>query len=258
MLQGKLAIVTGGGQGIGKSISFGLARLGADVVIADINEEAETTIKEIKLETGKTASYIYTDVSQESSVKELWETVQRTLPLPQFLINNSGVAGPMGPTENVSLADWRLSTAINMDGVFLMCKYGVPLIRASGGGSIINIASISARRPLLERASYCAVKAAVHGLTRALALEFGQWNIRVNSVSPGAVDGKRQRDILKHAAQAQHKKLEEVTAQKMAASPLNTFVTPSAIADAVAFLCSPAGAMITGQDINVSAGAFMG
>ena len=258
MFQSQVAIVTGGGQGIGREISLSLARAGATVVIADIADQAaEKTARDIQAETGGKTVVLHADVGDENSVIKTATAVRELFGAVHALINNSGVAGPMGPTESVTLEDWRQAAAVNVDGVFLMCKHFLPLLREAGQGCIVNISSVSAKRPLVERASYCATKAAVIGLTRTLALECGKWNIRVNTVCPGAVDGPRQRAILEHAAKAQNKSLAEITALKTAASPLGTFVPPSSVADVVTFLCSPAAAMMTGQDINVSAGAWM-
>ena len=254
----RIAVVTGGGQGIGREISLCLARHGANVAIADIGmPEAELTVSDIKTSFGVQAWAIPMDVTEEAEVAQAVANIHRECGALHMVINNSGVAGPMGPTENVILEEWRKANAVNVDGVFLMCKHAIPLLRESGGGSIINISSVSAKRALLERASYCSSKGAIVSLTRALALECGQWGIRVNAVCPGAVDGPRQRRVLEHAATAQGKSLEEVTAAKLSASPLHTFVPPGAVADVVAFLCSEEAALMTGQDINVSAGVWM-
>ena len=260
-LENSVVVITGGGQGIGRDISLCLARHGASVVIADINEQTSLETKQLIESTCHAkAVCLHLDVTNEDSVADGFREIKKTFGKMNILVNNSGVAGPMGPTENISLAAWQKANAINLDGVFLMCKYGIPLLRESSSkrqGNIINISSVSAKRPLIERASYCSAKAAIIGLTRSLALECGQWNVRVNTVCPGAVDGPRQRMVIQHAAEAQHRNFEDVEREKKRASPLNTFVPSSSIADVVAFLCSDAASMMTGQDINVSAGAWM-
>ena len=258
MLTDHVAVVTGGGQGIGREICFCLAKHGAHVVIADITlAGAQETADAIVSGNGPACLVVEANVADEAAMKALFAKSMERFGRVDILVNNSGVAGPMGPTERLSLKDWQAANAVNIDGVFLGCKYAIPLMRGLGKGCIVNISSVSAKRPLLERTSYCATKAAVIGLTRALALECGKWGIRVNSVCPGAVDGPRQRAILEHAAKAQGKTYEEVAAVKKAVSPLNTFVPPASVADVVVFLCSPQASMMTGQDINVSAGAWM-
>lgn len=257
-LANKIAVVTGGGQGIGREICLNMARHGATVVVADIQTAgAEETVAEIARHHGPPAKALLVNVTNEEKVAELINNIRCHCGALHIVVNNSGVAGPMGPTEKVSLQAWQDANAVNVDGVFLMCKHAIPLLRDSGGGSIINIASISAKRALLERANYCAGKGAVLSLTRALALECGPWGIRVNTVCPGAVDGPRQNAILEHAAKAQGKSFEEVAAAKKSASPLHTFVPPQSVADVVSFLASAEASMMTGQDINVSAGVWM-
>lgn len=258
MFKNKVVIVTGGGQGIGREICLCFAKHGAHVVIADITPAGATETAAAIAELGKAESLVVqVDVSNENNLKDLVAKTLDRFGQIDFLINNSGVAGPMGPTENIALAEWQKANTVNIDGVFLGCKHVIPVMRQQGHGSIINVSSVSAKRPLLERTSYCASKAAIIGLTRALALECGKWGIRVNTVCPGAVDGPRQQAILKHTAQAQGKSYEEVAAVKKAVSPLNTFVAPQAVADVIVFLCSEQARMMTGQDINISAGAWM-
>lgn len=256
-LNNKVTVITGGGQGIGRALSLGFASYGASVVIADINDAGSRETADMIRAAGGIAHPVHLDVSSEDSVQALYAAVIEKFGGVDFVINNSGVAGPMGPTESLTLEDWQKANAINVDGMFLMCKHAIPLLRQRGGGVIINVSSVSAKRALVGRANYCAGKAAVIGLTRSLALECGQWNIRVNTICPGAVAGPRQDAILQHAAAAAGITFEEAAARKKKNSPLNSFVPPSQIAEVAAFLCSDSAALMTGQDINVSAGAWM-
>ena len=256
-LNDKVTIITGGGQGIGRALSLGFASYGASVVIADINDKGSEETAAMIREAGGTAFVAHLDVADEASIQAMYAAVVEKFGGVDFVVNNSGVAGPMGPTESLTLEDWQKANAINVDGMFLMCKHAIPLLRERGKGVIINISSVSAKRALIGRANYCAGKAAVIGLTRALALECGQWNIRVNALCPGAVEGPRQDAILHHAAEAAGISFEEAVARKKKNSPLNSFVPPSQIAEVAAFLCSDNAALMTGQDINVSAGAWM-
>ncbi|NLW81468.1 MAG: SDR family oxidoreductase [Desulfovibrionales bacterium] len=256
-LNDKVTIITGGGQGIGRALSLGFAGYGATVIVADINEQGtQGTVDIIRKEGGK-AQGVHLDVTDEASVQALFKVAVETFGGVDIVINNSGVAGPKGQTESVTLDDWRQANSINVDGMFLMCKHAIPVLRNRGKGVILNVSSVSAKRPLIERANYCAAKAAVIGLTRSLALECGQWNIRVNAICPGAVEGPRQDAILRHAAAAAGISFEEAAARKKSNSPLNSFVPPSHIAEVAAFLCSDKASSMTGQDINISAGAWM-
>ena len=130
-------------------------------------------------------------------------------------------------------------------------------MKTQNSGIIVNISSVSAKRPLTQRTPYTASKMAIIGFTRTLAAELGPWKIRVNSVCPGAVAGPRQEKILQQASRATGKPLQELKAAKVKASPLNTFVDEDDVAAMVMFLCSPDAKAVTGQDINVSAGALM-
>jgi NAD(P)-dependent dehydrogenase (short-subunit alcohol dehydrogenase family) len=147
--------------------------------------------------------------------------------------------------------------AVNLRGVFLCCKHAVPVMKAQTDGVIVNISSVSAKRPLPHRTPYVASKMALIGLTRTLAAELGPWQIRVNSVCPGAVSGVRQENILREASRVTGKSFDELLGAKKAASPLNSLVDADDVAAMVSFLCTSDAAAVTGQDINVSAGAIM-
>jgi NAD(P)-dependent dehydrogenase (short-subunit alcohol dehydrogenase family) len=195
-------------------------------------------------------------VSQEDQVRQLTAKAQ-DLGGIHILVNNAGIAGPTAQVENITVEEWEATMAVNLRGVFLCCKHVIPVMKAQGGGIIVNISSVTAKRPLLQRTPYAASKMALIGFTRTLAAELGPWQIRVNSVCPGAVAGPRQEGILREASRATGKSVAELAAAKTAASPLNTLVDADDVAAMVAFLCSPDAAAVTGQDINVSAGAVM-
>jgi len=252
------AIVTGGGQGIGEQIALRLAGDGAAVVIADINVAgAEKTAAAIARQGGPQATVIRTDVADEAQVAAL---VARTLALDgriDILVNNAGIMGPVKNLEDISLEEWRATMAVNLDGMFLCCKHVVPVMKQQGGGSIVNIASVTGKRPLPQRTPYAASKLGVIGLTRTLAAEVGRWKVRVNAVCPGAVTGPRQELVYEGISQFTGKSREQVMAERAEFAALKTFVDPGRVAAVVAFLCSEDAAMMTGQDLNVSAGAVM-
>ena len=257
-LENQIAIVTGGGQGIGRQISLRLAEEGAMVVIADINELGSwETAEMIANAGGRKARVIPTDVSSETQVANL---IQATLNKNQrldILVNNSGVMGPVKNIEDISLEEWEATMAVNLRGIFLCCKYAIPPMKTQGKGAIVNISSITGKRPLTQRTPYATSKMGVIGLTRTLAAEVGKWKIRVNAVCPGAVTGKRQDQVYEGIMKFTGKTREQVIAERVEFSPLRSFIDPKYVAAVVAFLCTEDAAMMTGQDLNISAGAVM-
>ncbi len=256
--ENQVAIVTGGGQGIGEQIAYRLASEGAVVVIADINlAGARKTADAIADSGGQEARVVPTDISDERQVQALVQSALDTAGRIDILVNNSGIMGPVQPIEDIALADWRATMAVNLDGMFLCCKHVVPVMKRQGGGSIVNLSSVTGKRPLPERTPYAASKMGVIGLTRTLAAEVGRWKIRVNAVCPGAVTGPRQDLVYAGIARFAGKSREQVMAERVEMSALKSLVDPQHIAAVVAFLCSDDAAMMTGQDLNVSAGAVM-
>lgn len=257
-LQDKVAIVTGGGLNIGHAISHELAAKGAKIIIADIVEDdSRETLAELDSAYGKGHAYVKTDMTAKESITALCAFTLAEYGRIDILVNNAGIAGPHQYVENMSLEDWRLCMAVNLDGVFLACKHVVPAMKQAGKGVIVNISSVSAKRPLECRSPYCASKMGVIGLTRCLALELGPFGIRVNAVCPGSVDSPRQELIVRRAAEQAGISYEEAAKAKSAISPLRTLVPQSSVAEVVAFFCDDASSMMTGQDINVSAGVVM-
>ena len=258
-LQNNVVIVTGGGLNIGLAISQAMAKAGASVVIADIAEEAgREALHELQGAYGDKHMFVRTNIMEEADVMALRDAVLARYGRVDHLINNAAIAGPHAYVEDISLADWRLSMGINLDGVFLACKYIVPIMKRQKAGSIVNVSSVSGKRPLASRTPYCSTKMGVIGLTRCLALELGPFGIRVNSVCPGAVEGPRLELILSRVAEQRGISYKEALAEKQATIPLNTLTPPSAVADVIVYLCGSEGAsMITGEDVNVCAGSVM-
>ncbi|MEI7670537.1 MAG: SDR family NAD(P)-dependent oxidoreductase [Deltaproteobacteria bacterium] len=257
-LKNQIAIVTGGGQGIGQQIALRLAAEDAIVVIADINDQGSRETAEMIAKLGGREARVFpTDVSSEKQVANLMQGTLNQEHRIDILVNNSGIMGPVKNIEDISIEEWDATMAVNLRGIFLCCKYAIPQMKVQKKGSIVNIASVTGKCPLIQRAPYAASKMGVIGLTRTLAAEVGKWKIRVNAVCPAGVTGKRldqvYEGIMKHTGKAR----EQVIAERIGASPLQEFVDPKYIAAAVAFLCSEDAAMMTGQDINISGGAVM-
>jgi len=257
-LDKQVAIVTGAGQGIGEQIALRLAREGAVAVLADINVAgAQNTAAAIAGQGGREPLVVPTDVTDEAQVRALVQAALAPTGRIDVLVNNSGIMGPVKNIEDIGLEEWRATLAVNLDGMFLCCKHVVPVMKRQGGGSIVNIASVTGKRPLTQRTPYAASKMGVIGLTRTLAAEVGRWRVRVNAVCPGAVTGPRQDQVYAGIMRFTGKTREQVMAERAELSALKTFVDPAHVAGVVAFLCSPDAAMMTGQDVNVSAGAVM-
>ncbi len=168
-----------------------------------------------------------------------------------------GIAGPTKNIEEITLEEWEQTMAVNIRGMFLCCKHCVPMMKKNRRGWIVNISSVSGKRPLTQRTPYTTSKMGVIGLTRTLAAEVGQSGIRVNAICPGATAGPRIEGVLKGIMEHTGKSREEAAAEFVGGSVLKCFVEPTDIAAMVAFLCSDDSRMMTGQDINVTAGLAM-
>ena len=257
-LSDQIAIVTGGGQGIGREIALRLGQEGAVVVIADINVDgSEETLEMISRDGGLKGKSIPTDLNDEDQAAKL---VQGTLSIASridILVNNSGIAGPTKNIEEITAAEWDETMAVNVRGMFFCCKHVVPIMKQQKKGSIVNISSISGKRALTQRTPYATSKMGVIGLTRTLAAEVGEWNIRVNAICPGAVSGPRLDQVFEGIMQHSGKSRDQVMEEWLKTSVLKSLIDPRYVAAMVAFLCSQDAALMTGQDVNVSAGMVM-
>lgn len=258
VLENQVAIVTGGGQGIGREIALRLARDGAYVLVTDINVEGCRETADMIIEQhGPKAKVAITDITQEARIEDMVQEALKIDNQIDILVNNSGIAGPIKYIEDISIAEWDQTMAINLRGTYLCCKHVIPIMKNQKKGSIVNIASITGKCPLHQRTPYAASKMGVIGLTRTLAAEVGSWNIRVNSICPGSVEGPRQQMVFEGIMKYSGKSYEQVVQEKTEATPLRTLIHPKFIAGVVSFLCSEDAAMMTGQDINVSGGRIM-
>jgi NAD(P)-dependent dehydrogenase (short-subunit alcohol dehydrogenase family) len=257
-LEHQVAIVTGAGQGIGRAIAWRLASEGARAVLADVDEAgSRETARGIANAGWPEATAFTADVSSEAQVERLIGSALAVGGRIDILVNNAGVMGPVKNLEDITVEEWDETMAVNLRGMFLCCKYALPAMKRQGKGSIVNIASVTGKRPLTQRTAYAASKMGVIGFTRSLAAEVGSWKIRVNAVCPGAVTGRRQEQVFEGIMKFTGKTREQVVAERIASSALKSLVDPTHVAAVVAFLCSEDAAMMTGQDINVSAGAVM-
>ncbi|GAC1568484.1 MAG: SDR family oxidoreductase [Ktedonobacteraceae bacterium] len=257
MLKDKVAVITGGGRGIGRVIAFAFARAGADLVLAARSLEAlEATKTEIE-SLGRKVLVVLTDVRSEESVRFLAEQALGYFGHVDILVNNAGITGPTAMLWEVTPAEWEETCAVNVTGPYLCCRAFLPAMIERRAGSIIFISSMTGKRPLVGRSTYAAGKMALVGLARTLAWETGPYGIRVNVVSPGAVEGERVERVIREQARVEGISLEESRRRFTGNSPLGRMVPPENIAKAVLFLASDSAASITGEDLNVSAGTVM-
>ncbi|NLN17053.1 MAG: SDR family oxidoreductase [Firmicutes bacterium] len=254
ILQGKVAMITGGGKGIGRAISQRLAREGADLVLlartAGPLEEVAGEARSL----GRRALVLPGDASQEKTVEEAVNQAIATFGKVDILVNNTGIEGPNSPIEGISLADWDHTMAVNLTSAFLCCKQVIPHMRSRKQGSIINISSLAGTRGIINRSPYCASKWAMIGMAKAVAWEVGPDNIRVNVICPGAVEGERIERVMHKRARDHGLTYEEMVAKTTSDTPLRRFVTPEEIAATALFLASDESAGITGEVIIVSGG----
>ncbi|MWV65592.1 SDR family oxidoreductase [Halorubrum sp. JWXQ-INN 858] len=253
-INGDVALVTGGGRGIGRTICNELARRGLDVVVADIDADGMAeTVADVE-EHGQRALSVYTDVTDEESVDECVSTAVESLGPIDVLVNNAGIAGPTKNVEDVTAEEWDSTLAVNLRGPFLLSRAVIGDMKGRGYGRIVNVSSASGKRPVPQRSPYTASKSGLLGLTRTLAAEGGPHDVNANAVCPGSVAGPRIDRVIEAEAAADGRSVEEVTEEKRAKSPRHEFVQPEDVAETVAFLCSDAADRITGQSMNVTAG----
>lgn len=252
-LGGKTAIVTGAGTGIGRGIALQLASCGADVAVADINEEtALRTADEIK-KLGRKSLALRADVSDSNQVREMVSKVVSAFERIDILCNNAGISQIIKLVD-MTEDDWDRMLDINAKGVFLCSKYVVPYMIEQGGGRIINTASYLGKIGVRELTHYCASKFAVVGFTQSLAHELAPYGILVNAVGPGDVDTEMMAREWVWEASTLGITPQEAKQQCIDRQILGRLEKPEDIANMVAFLASDYASYITGVTYNVSGG----
>lgn len=244
----KVVVVTGGASGIGRATALAFAREGARVVVADLNETGGNETARLAKELGGEGVFVRADVTREDDCGRMVQTAVDRFGRLDVLFNNAGI--PMAPTpaEAIPTELFDRVLAVNVRGVFLGCRYAIPVMRAQGRGVIINTASTAGIRPRPGMLAYAASKGAVITLTKALALELAPYGIRVNAVAPVATDTPMLPVFFGTAnpEEARRKFLESI--------PLGRLNTPEDVAAAVLFLASDEAAMITGVCLEVDGG----
>ena len=257
-VQGKVAYVTGGASGIGAACARTLAREGAKVVVTDLDDaRGNALVAEIKAAGGE-AIYLHQDVTDEAGWAEAIATAEKTFGGLHILVANAGIA-IMGPALDMTLADFRKQNAVNVDGVFLTVKYGIPAMRRSGGGSVIMMSSVAGLRGSAGLAGYSASKGAVRLFAKSIALEcaLAQDNIRVNSVHPGIIVTAIWEKMPVGAGGGSNAPLDP-NAIARSSVPLGKPADPQEIANGVLFLASDASAHMTGSELVIDGGLTAG
>ena len=248
-LDHKVAVITGAGSGIGRASAIIFAKEGAKVVVADINDAGgDETVASIKSNGGE-AVFIHTDVSKASDVENLIKKAVQKFEKIDILFNVAGTPMSNIQVENLDESAWDRIYAVNVKSVFLTMKYTIPVMRKSGGGAILNLASMGGVRPLRGTNCYASSKAAVIHLSKAVALEVTQDNIRVNYINPGAVDTPM---LPKFRPEGMD--LNEFYAGAKASMPLGRIARPEDVAYAALYLASDEASLLTGTGIDVNGG----
>jgi NAD(P)-dependent dehydrogenase (short-subunit alcohol dehydrogenase family) len=252
-LAGTTAFVTGASGGIGRTIALELADRGANVALAARSDGIHETAERIG-DPERTLA-VETDVTDEASVAAAIERTVETFDGLDCLVNNAGIAGPTAPVEEVTVEEWERTMDVNATGAFRCVKHAAPHLRASDRGSVINIASISGKRPLEDRTPYAASKTALVGLTRTLAFELGDDDVTVNAVCPGATSGDRIDRVIEKQAERRGLSFEAAKREVFTGdTALGRLTDPEDVANAVAYLAGEDARNVTAQDINVDAG----
>jgi len=246
LVQGKIALVTGGGSGIGRATAIALAREGAKVMIADyVPEGGDRTVKMIK-EKGGDASFVHADVSVTRQVEMMVNKTVETYGRIDCAFNNAGIEGKASDTVLCTEEVFDRTIAINLKGVWLCMKYEIPQMLKQGGGSIVNTASVAGLRGFVGLPAYNASKHGVIGLTRTAALEFALKNIRVNCVCPGVIHTPMVERLMDGSPYGK--------TELEALEPVGRMGKPEEIAEGVVWLSSDAASFVTGHPLVIDGG----
>jgi NAD(P)-dependent dehydrogenase (short-subunit alcohol dehydrogenase family) len=249
VLEGKAALVTGGGSGLGRASAIALARAGATVTVADVDEQGgKETAALVTQEAGGDAEFVRADVTQADEVEAMVDKAVAQWGHLDCALNNAGTTGVSAPTADHTLEDWNRAIALNLTGVFLCLKYELPAM-LERGGAIVNMASGAGLVGFPGLPAYVASKHGVVGLTRAAALEYAAQGVRINAICPGSTRTPMLEGFMGGD--------EQVERMMTRAVPLGRLGRPEEIADAVVWLCSDAASFVVGHALAVDGGSVI-
>jgi len=246
-IKDKKVLITAGASGLGKATAIALMDAGAQVHVCDIDTQA---LADFKQDYPMLCTSV-TNVAQPSEVACMFEQLQQEFSGKlDFLVNNAGISGPAGPLETLDIEAWKATFDVNLHGTFYVSKHAIPMLKEHGG-AIMNLSSTAGLYGYPMRSPYASAKWAIVGLTKTMSMELGPFNIRVNCICPGAVNGDRMDRVISSIAQATGESLEKVRHDNVKNTSMSTFVDAEDIANMIVFSFSDLGAKISGQSLTV-------
>jgi NAD(P)-dependent dehydrogenase (short-subunit alcohol dehydrogenase family) len=248
-VKNRVALVMGGGAGTGRATVMAFAQEGAKVVIADINEDGGRESLELVHAQGQEAIFLNADMGNADDIQRVIAKTREAFGALHMVSNNAALGAPNKPVADLSEDEWDRCMGVTLRGVWLCMKYQLPFIEASGGGAIVNVASVSGMRGEAFQSVYAAAKGGVINLSKTVAVEYAKRGIRVNTVCPGGINSGGMAFYLQ--------KMPEMREKAYNAHAMGRLAEPGEIADAVVFLCSDRASFITGHDLVVDGGVMV-
>ena len=246
-IKNKKVLITAGATGIGKATAIALLNAGAQVHVCDIDAEALAQLKQLH----PLLLTSVTNVAEPDEVAKMFVQLQQEfLGQLDFLVNNAGVSGPAGPLESLDIDAWKATFDVNLHATFYVSKHAIPLIKLKGG-AIMNLSSTAGLYGYPMRSPYASAKWAIVGLSKTMAMELGAFNVRVNCICPGSVNGARMDRVISSIAKATGESVEKVRQDNVQNTSMTTFVDAEDIANMIVFSFSDLGAKISGQSLTV-------
>ncbi|MDC1352474.1 SDR family oxidoreductase [Oceanospirillaceae bacterium] len=246
-IKNKKVLITAGATGIGKATAIALLNAGAQVHVCDIDAEALAQLKQLH----PLLLTSVTNVAEPDEVAKMFVQLQQEfLGQLDFLVNNAGVSGPAGPLESLDIDAWKATFDVNLHATFYVSKHAIPLLKRQGG-AIMNLSSTAGLYGYPMRSPYASAKWAIVGLSKTMAMELGPFNVRVNCICPGSVNGARMDRVISSIAKATGESVEKVRQDNVQNTSMTTFVDAEDIANMIVFSFSDLGAKVSGQSLTV-------
>tara|TARA_B110000240_G_scaffold15567_1_gene15919 strand:- start:871 stop:1650 length:780 start_codon:yes stop_codon:yes gene_type:complete len=246
-IKNKKVLITAGATGIGKATAIALLNAGAQVHVCDIDADALDQLKQLY----PLLLTSVTNVAEPDEVAKMFVQLQQEFSGQlDFLVNNAGVSGPAGPLESLDIDAWKATFDVNLHATFYVSKHAIPLLKRKGG-AIMNLSSTAGLYGYPMRSPYASAKWAIVGLSKTMAMELGPFNVRVNCICPGSVNGARMDRVISSIAKATEESVEKVRQDNVQNTSMTTFVDAEDIANMIVFSFSDLGAKISGQSLTV-------